>query len=99
MLEGGENTDPSVNFQRPWHALQRLNKEPDGSAFTPANLNSIPTVTKTESQQDASKNLLILDESIVYMTRGAWDIDFGVDDFKVSGTKYYCFTDGAKVSL
>jgi hypothetical protein len=24
MLEGGENTDPSVNFQRPWQALQRL---------------------------------------------------------------------------
>jgi hypothetical protein len=21
MLEGGENTDPSVNFQRPWQAL------------------------------------------------------------------------------
>jgi len=24
MLEGGENTDASVNFLRPWQALQRL---------------------------------------------------------------------------
>jgi hypothetical protein len=47
MLEGGENSEPTVNFRVPWMALQRG----DASQYKTANykLLDFPTVTKEES--------------------------------------------------
>ena len=76
MLEGGENSDPSVNFRVPWMALQRG----DAKNYATVNykLTDFPTVSKQDSLDQPWKNLLIDDESVVYDSRGAWDIDYGV---------------------
>ena len=106
MLEGGENTDPSVNFQRPWQALQRLRLDfvRDGATYNYSekvtDLKSYPTVTKEQSIADPSAQLLIDDESIVYMNRGAWDIDYGFEEVEVGDTKYYDIPEnGSRQSL
>lgn len=97
MLEGGENTEPTVNFQRPWQALQRLRTdfERNGNKYSYAtDLLSHPTVNKEQSLQDPSAQLLIDDESIVYMSRGAWDIDYGFEEDEVGDTVYYNIPEG-----
>lgn len=97
MLEGGENTDPSVNFQRPWQALQRLRTDfvRDGQTYSyTRDLMSTPTVNKEQSLLDPSAQLLIDDESIVYTTRGAWDIDYGFEEVEVDGAIYYDIPEG-----
>lgn len=102
ILEGGENTEPSVNFQRPWQTLQRLrtNFLRDGSKYNyKLDLLNAPTVTKSESLAEPWKQLLIDDESIVYTSRGAWDIDYGFVEDEVGDTTYYDFSEGAKISL
>ena len=106
MLEGGENTDPSVNFQRPWQILQRLRLdfERNGQAYKygvgNTDLMPYPTVTKEQSLADPSAQLLIDDESIIYMNRGAWDIDFGFEEDEVGGTVYYNIPEnGSRQSL
>lgn len=79
LIEGGENSDPHVNFRRPWAALQRAGLNSAGSRT----LTNFPTVTVAEQQssnRDYSKNLWIQDESIVYQNRGSWDVDFGLND-------------------
>jgi hypothetical protein len=67
MLEGGENGDNSVNFLVPWHNLQRLTKIPGQEAISYTDLQPNPVCTKEESLADPSKNILIDDESIVYL--------------------------------
>ena len=106
MLEGGENTDPSVNFQRPWQALQRLRLDfvRDGRTYNYSvgntDLEEHPTVNKEESLADPSAQLLIDDESIVYMNRGAWDIDYGFEEEEVGDTVYYNIPEnGSRKSL
>ena len=106
MLEGGENTDPSVNFQRPWQALQRLRLDfvRDGQVYKygvgNTDLMEYPTVNKEESLADPSAQLLIDDESIVYMNRGAWDIDYGFEEEEVGDTVYYNIPEnGSRQSL
>lgn len=74
MLEGGENANVTVNFRCPWHALQGLNE--DGK------FNNTPTVSKTDSLSNPEMGLVIEDESIVYQNQGAWDIDFGCDEYE-----------------
>lgn len=79
LIEGGENSDPHVNFRRPWSALQRVGLNAAGSRA----LTNFPTVTVAEQKatdRDYSKNLWISDESIVYQSRGSWDVDFGLND-------------------
>lgn len=79
LIEGGENSDPHVNFRRPWSALQRVGLNAAGSRA----LTNFPTVTLAEQKaadRDYSKNLWISDESIVYQNRGSWDVDFGLND-------------------
>jgi len=61
LIEGGENTDPAVNFRVPWHALQRAVGE--GSA---KQLGDEPIPTYQESLAAPWEKLLISDESIVY---------------------------------
>ena len=106
MLEGGENTDPSVNFQRPWQALQRLRLDfvRDGRTYNYSigntDLEAYPTVNKEESLADPSAKLLIDDESIVYMNRGAWDIDYGFEEEEIGDTVYYNIPEnGSRKSL
>ena len=110
MLEGGENTDPSVNFQRPWQALQRLRPDfvRDGTKYQYgkdiSDLKPYPTVKKNDSIKDPSARLLIDDESIVYMNRGAWDIDYGFEEVEVGDgdnkTTYYDIPEnGSRESL
>ena len=106
MLEGGENTDPSVNFQRPWQALQRLRLDfvRDGQVYKygvgNTDLMEYPTVNKEESLADPSAQLLIDDESIVYMNRGAWDIDYGFEEEEVGDMVYYNIPEnGSRQSL
>ena len=92
LIEGGENSDPHVNFRRPWAALQRAGLNAAGSRT----LTNFPTVTVAEQQspnRDYSKNLWISDESIVYQNRGSWDVDFGLND------KATDFTEPARKSL
>ena len=85
LVEGGENTDPAVNFRVPWHALQRSTGV--GAAKS---LAAIPQISYTKSLEEPWSNLLISDESIVYDVRGALDIDYGVTDLKDSSKqKYY----------
>lgn len=102
MLEGGENTDSSVNFLRPWQALQRLRTDfvRNGAKYNYAlDLKSTPTVNKEQSLAEPWAQLLIDDESIVYTDRGAWDIDYGFVEDEVGDTKYFDFAEGAKISL
>lgn len=92
LIEGGENSDPHVNFRRPWAALQRVGLNSAGSKT----LTNFPTVTVEEQQssnRDYSKNLWIQDESIVYQDRGSWDVDFGLNDEATD------FTEPARKSL
>ncbi len=92
LIEGGENSDPHVNFRRPWAALQRVGLNLAGSRT----LTNFPTVTVEEQQssnRDYSKNLWIQDESIVYQNRGSWDVDFGLNDEATD------FTESARKSL
>lgn len=85
LVEGGENTDPAVNFRIPWHALQR------GTGVGAAkSLAAVPQISYTKSLEEPWSNLLIADESIVYDIRGALDIDYGVEELKDSSKqKYY----------
>lgn len=109
LLEGGENTEPIVNFQRPWQTLQRLRTDfvrtgkttsGDGAYDYARDLKDTPTVSKAVSIKEPWAQLLIDDESIVYLSRGAWDIDYGFVETEVSDTlKYFDFSEGAKVSL
>lgn len=88
MLEGGENSDSSVNFRVPWMALQRGNE----AEYSTSNykLTDFPTVTKQVSLDQPWKNLLIDDESIVYASRGAWDVDYGFEELETeSGFVYF----------
>lgn len=92
LIEGGENSDPHVNFRRPWSALQRVGLNAAGTKT----LTNFPTVTVEEQQstnRDYSKNLWISDESIVYQNRGSWDVDFGLN------AKADDFTEPARKSL
>lgn len=92
LMEGGENSDPHVNFRRPWAALQRVGLNAAGSRT----LTNFPTVTVEEQQslnRDYTKNLWISDESIVYQNRGSWDVDFGLNDDATD------FTESARKSL
>lgn len=92
LIEGGENSDPHVNFRRPWAALQRVGLNAAGSRT----LTNFPTVTVEEQQslnRDYTKNLWISDESIVYQNRGSWDVDFGLNDDATD------FTEPARKSL
>lgn len=92
LIEGGENSDPHVNFRRPWAALQRVGLNAAGSRT----LTNFPTVTVAEQQspdRDYSKNLWIQDESIVYQNRGSWDVDFGLNEDATN------FTEHARKSL
>lgn len=92
LIEGGENSDPHVNFRRPWAALQRVGLNAAGSRA----LTNFPTVTVAEQQspdRDYSKNLWIQDESIVYQNRGSWDVDFGLNEEATD------FTEHARKSL
>lgn len=92
LIEGGENSDPHVNFRRPWAALQRVGLNAAGSRT----LTNFPTVTVEEQQslnRDYTKNLWISDESIVYQNRGSWDVNFGLNDDATD------FTESARKSL
>lgn len=92
LIEGGENSDPHVNFRRPWATLQRVGLNAAGSRA----LTNFPTVTVAEQQspdRDYSKNLWIQDESIVYQNRGSWDVDFGLNEDATD------FTEHARKSL
>lgn len=92
LIEGGENSDPHVNFRRPWAALQRVGLNAAGSKA----LTNFPTVTVAEQKspdRDYSKNLWISDESIVYQNRGSWDVDFGLNNEATD------FTEPARKSL
>lgn len=92
LIEGGENSDPHVNFRRPWAALQRAGLNSASSRI----LTNFPTVTVAEQKspdRDYSKNLWISDESIVYQDRGSWDVDFGLNDTATD------FTEPARKSL
>lgn len=92
LIEGGENSDPHVNFRRPWAALQRAGLNAAGSRA----LTNFPTVTVAEQQssdRDYTKNLWISDESIVYQNRGSWDVDFGLNEDATD------FTEPARKSL
>ena len=85
LIEGGENTDPAVNFRVPWHALQRATGE--GASKT---LTNAPQLTYNQSLETPWANLLIEDESIVYEERGALDVDYGVAELKDgAGQKYF----------
>lgn len=84
LIEGGENTDPAVNFRVPWHALQRTTGE--GST---KKLSTVPTISYTQSIETPWANLLINDESIIYQDRGALDIDYGVTELKDRTDKKY----------
>ena len=84
LLEGGENTDPAVNFRVPWHALQRTTGE--GST---KKLSTAPTISYTQSLETPWANLLINDESIIYQERGALDVDYGVAELKDRNDKKY----------
>ena len=84
LIEGGENTDPAVNFRVPWHALQRTTGE--GST---KQLSAAPTISYTQSLETPWANLLINDESIIYEKRGALDVDYGVTELKDGIDKTY----------
>ena len=84
LIEGGENTDPAVNFRVPWHALQRTTGEGSNKA-----LSDMPTISYEQSLLEPWSNLLVADESIVYQERGALDIDYGVAELTDTLGKTY----------
>lgn len=92
MLEGGENSDSSVNFRVPWMALQRGNAEEYATASY--KLTDFPTVTKQQSLDQPWLNLYIDDESVVYASRGAWDIDYGCVELETESKFVYFEFDG-----
>lgn len=99
MLEGGENGDNSVNFLVPWHSLQRLNKIPGQENISYVDLEKQPVCSKEKSLSNPEANLLIDDESIVYLESGAWDIDYGIEEVEAKKTEgvnvdYFKFADG-----
>ena len=98
LMEGGENTDPHVQFRRPWQSLQRGTGILGEATYKLANY---PTVTSEESKEEPWKNLWIKDESITYDgNRGAWDIDYGVEELtNTNGNSYYQITDSVKPSF
>lgn len=89
LLEGGENSDPSVNFRVPWQGLQR-----GADAYYSTKLESKPTISYEESLEHPDRNLWIDDESIVYNDGGAWDIDFGFFEDEINKITYFRFEDG-----
>jgi hypothetical protein len=89
MLEGGENSDPSVNFRVPWHGLQR-----GAETYYNTKLENKPTISYADSLEHPDWNLWIDDESIVYNDGGAWDIDFGVFEDEVNDITCFRFEDG-----
>lgn len=97
LLEGGENTDPSVNFRRPWQSLQRASGVLGEDTY---GLTSQPTITYSNSLLRPWDNLLIEDESVVYDRRGAWDIDYGVTEkTNENGKDYFAFAESVHESL
>ena len=84
LIEGGENTDPAVNFRVPWHALQRATGE--GASKT---LSAAPTISYADSLESPWDKLLVDEESIVYDTRGALDIDYGVAELTDASNQTY----------
>lgn len=96
MLEGGENKDPSVNFRRPWQALQRGEGVPGESTYK---LAANPTINYEDSEERPWDNLLIQDESVVYKEAGAWDIDYGCEEVEEEGRSYFKFADSVHESL
>ena len=97
MLEGGENTDPSVNFRRPWQSLQRATGVLGEATYQ---LTANPTISYSESLERPWDKLLISDESIVYSERGAWDIDYGCEEAENdNGKTYFKFADSVHESL
>ena len=84
LIEGGENTDPAVNFRVPWHALQRSTGEGASKSLA-----ATPQISYTQSLEEPWSNLLIKDESIVYDVRGALDIDYGVDELTDKADQTY----------
>lgn len=98
LMEGGENTDPHVQFRRPWQSLQRGTGILGEATYKLANY---PTVTSEESKEEPWKNLWIKDESITYDgNRGAWDIDYGVEErTNTNGNSYYQIIDSVKPSF
>lgn len=97
MLEGGENTDPSVNFRRPWQSLQRGEGELGEVTYK---LAANPTISYSESLERPWDKLLIDDESVVYYGKGAWDIDYGCEEAEnASGKSYFKFADSVHESL
>jgi hypothetical protein len=97
MLEGGENTDPSVNFRRPWQALQRASGVLGEDTY---GLTNQPTITYANSLLRPWDSLLIEDESVVYDKRGAWDIDYGCEEVESdSGKTYFQFAESVHESL
>lgn len=97
LMEGGENTDPSVNFRRPWQSLQRAQGVLGEDTY---GLTSQPTITYANSLTQPWSNLLIDDESVVYDQRGAWDIDFGCEEVEsATGKTYFQFAESVHESL
>lgn len=97
LLEGGENKDPSVNFRRPWQALQRAEGTLGEATYV---LTANPTISYSESLERPWDKLLISDESIVYNEDGAWDIDYGCEEVENdSGRTYFKFLDSTHESL
>jgi hypothetical protein len=91
MMEGGENTEPTVNFRVPWHSLQRGTGTLGTATYK---LDAVPTLSYEKSLEEPWSNLLIDDESIVYNTRGAWDIDYGCEEVEPEEaglSKYFIF--------
>ena len=97
LLEGGENTDPSTNFRRPWQSLQRATGVLGETTY---GLTNQPTITYSESLARPWDNLLIDDESVVYDQRGSWDIDYGCEEVEnESGKSYFQFAESVHESL
>ena len=101
MLEGGENKDASVNFRRPWLALQR-----GKTIYGSQTLETTPQISYEDSLEHPDYNLYINDESIVYTVSdagvgvGAWDIDYGCEEVEAAnGTTYFKFYDSTIPSL
>lgn len=80
MIEGGENKEATTNFRVPWQELQRASGGEIGTVNY--KLGNYPAISYEQSLENPWSNLYINDESIVHITRGAWDIDFGCHDDK-----------------
>lgn len=97
LMEGGENTDPSVNFRCPWQSLQRGIGVLGESTYK---LDLQPTISYADSLERPWDKLLIKDESVIYDKRGSWDIDYGCEEVETeSGTTYFKFADSVHESL